>query len=445
MDRMEQLILQRIDENRDKIIEFGRDIYTHAELGYKEYRTAGKFVEALKECGIEEIQEGLAVTGVKGYLNGGAEGPTVALIGELDALAIPNHKYAWEETGAAHCCGHHAQMAGIMGAAIGLCDPEIAKELSGRVCFYAVPSEECGEVDFKRSLMDQGIIRYLGGKCELIRIGAFDDIDVNVVHHTITDQKVIFGSATNNGFTAKTVRYKGIATHAAGSPHKGVNALNAAALGISAIQYQRETFQDKDTVRIHPIITKGGDLVNVIPDDVVVETLVRANTMEMVMDADKKADRAFRAGAIAVGAGMELITMPGYLPNIPLKNNNALEKAYDTMKEHCGYELTWVTEKDHGTGSTDVGDLQHIMPTMEFRTGGACGGGHQVNYDICDEDLAYVITAKIFALAAYHLLKDGAAMAKDVKETFNAKLTKEEYLDYMEKTNRVEVIEIDRP
>lgn len=89
MDRMEQKILERIDQNREKIIAFARDIYDHAELGYKEYRTAGKFVEALRDTGITEIQEKLAVTGVKGYLSGGQEGPTVALIGELDALAFP--------------------------------------------------------------------------------------------------------------------------------------------------------------------------------------------------------------------------------------------------------------------------------------------------------------------------------------------------------------------
>ena len=445
MDRMEQKILERIDQNREKIIAFARDIYDHAELGYKEYRTAGKFVEALRDTGITEIQEKLAVTGVKGYLSGGQEGPTVALIGELDALAIPNHAHAWAETGAAHCCGHHAQMAGVMGAALALTDPEIAEALAGRVVFYAVPSEECGEVDFKKSLMDQGIIRYLGGKCELIRIGAFDDVDINVVHHTVTEDKVIIGSATNNGFTAKTINYKGVATHAAGSPHKGVNALNAATLGITAVQFQRETFQDKDTVRIHPIITRGGDLVNVIPDDVVVETLVRANTMEMVMDADKKTDRAFRAGALAVGAGCEIVTMPGYLPTIPLENIDALNQAAETIKEAYPYEMTWAGEKDHSTGSTDVGDLTHIMPTMEFRTGGACGGGHQVNYDIADEELAYIVTAKIFALTAYHLLKDGAKLAHELKDGFTPKLTKEAYLAYMESMNKTEVIERDAP
>ena len=76
------------------------------------------------------------------------------------------------------------------------------------------------------------------------------------------------GSHSNNGFVSKVIRYKGLAAHAAGAPHLGVNALNAASLGLSALAYQRETFRDDDHVRIHPIITKGGNLVNVVPDEV---------------------------------------------------------------------------------------------------------------------------------------------------------------------------------
>lgn len=94
MDQIEQLICQRVDENKDKIIAFGRDLWHHAELGFQEFRTAGKFAQGLKELGLE-TEEGLAITGVKGYLKGkGAPGITVALMGEFDGLPIPNCKYA---------------------------------------------------------------------------------------------------------------------------------------------------------------------------------------------------------------------------------------------------------------------------------------------------------------------------------------------------------------
>ena len=113
------------DEKQEEIIAFGRDIWKHAELGYREFRTAGKFTEVVKSLGLE-TEEGLAVTGVKAYLKGkNAPGPNLALMGEMDALPLPSHVDANPETGASHCCGHNAQLTGIMGAALALADPEV--------------------------------------------------------------------------------------------------------------------------------------------------------------------------------------------------------------------------------------------------------------------------------------------------------------------------------
>lgn len=107
MDKIEQKICDIIDAHRDELIAFGEDLWTHAELGFQEFRTAEKFAEKMKGLGLR-TQEGLAVTGVKSYLKDDAHGPTVCLMGEFDGLPIPTHAYANPETGAAHCCGHHA-------------------------------------------------------------------------------------------------------------------------------------------------------------------------------------------------------------------------------------------------------------------------------------------------------------------------------------------------
>ena len=124
-------------KQRDEIIAFAKDIYTHAELGYKEYRTAEKFASFMKNLGLE-TKEGLAVTGVKAYLNEEEKtNVSLALIGELDALRIPEHKYANPETQGAHCCGHHAQLAGFIGAALALTNEDVKKELDGQVVFIA--------------------------------------------------------------------------------------------------------------------------------------------------------------------------------------------------------------------------------------------------------------------------------------------------------------------
>ena len=160
LDKTEQKIVDIIDAHRNEIIAFAKDIYTHAELGYKEYRTAEKFASFMKNLGLE-TKEGLAVTGVKAYLNEEEKtNVSLALIGELDALRIPEHKYANPETQGAHCCGHHAQLAGVIGAALALTHADVKKELDGQVVFFAVPAEEYGEIEFKNSLTAQGKIKY---------------------------------------------------------------------------------------------------------------------------------------------------------------------------------------------------------------------------------------------------------------------------------------------
>lgn len=428
MDFIEEHIITIIEQNREKIISFGRDIYSHAELGYKEFRTAKKFSEVLQELGLR-VEEGLAVTGVKGYLKGGQQQVSLALIGELDALCIPTHPYADPETGAAHCCGHHAQLAGVVGAAIALADPQVAAALDGEVIFFAVPAEEYGEIEFKNQLRNEGKIKYGGGKCELIRIGAFDDVNLSIVHHSGLEG-ISVGNGSSNGFTSKVIRYIGREAHAAGAPEKGINALNAASLGLSALAFQRETFRDQDSVRVHPIITKGGNLVNVVPNEVIIETLVRAKNTEAILDADKKTDRAFIAGAQAIGAGVEITTLPGYLPRLPQPAHPVLVEA--AREAAPGEEIKEIHPDFHGAGSTDVGDLQHVLPVLGFSTGGVSGNLHSNRFAVVDEELAYLATAKIFALSAYKLLKEKAAAARKVIDEYQPKYTKQQYVEFMD-------------
>lgn len=432
MDKTEQKIINIIEEHRDEIIDFARDIYSHAELGYKEFATSAKFAAFCRRLGLQ-LQEGLAVTGVKAYLNTEKrENASLALIGELDALRIPNHKYANPETQAAHSCGHHAQLAGILGAAIALSDPEIAEHLDGQVVFFAVPAEEYGEIEFKNQLREEGKIKYGGGKCELIRIGAFDDIDLSIAHHNENGNQISFRQGANNGFVSKVIKYHGRAAHAAGCPERGINALNAASLGLSALAYHRETFRDSDHVRIHPIITKGGNLVNVIPDEVIIETLVRASNNEAIVDAAAKTDRAFFAGGAALGASVEIETMPGYLPTIPQEPDKELVEAAKIAADGR-YEVVVRDDKNEVSGgSTDVGDLQHIQPVFTFHTGGIRGNFHSAEFEVADEELAYIETAKIFALGAYRFLRDGAREAKRAASDYKPRLTKETYVEFMD-------------
>ncbi len=430
MDEIEKLIIDTIDGHRDEIIGFARDIYTHGELGYKEFRTAEKFIGEMKRLGLR-VEDGLAVTGAKAYLNEDkSSNVSIALLGELDALRIPEHEFANPENGAAHCCGHHAQMAGIFGAALALSVSEIAEKLDGQVIFFATPAEEYGEIEFKNQLRREGKIRYGGGKCELLRTGAFDGIDLCIAHHTAPNEDILIGNGSGNGFVSKLIRVKGKAAHAAAAPENGVNALSAASLGLQALALNRETFRDEDSVRVHPIVTKGGNLVNVIPDEVVIETLVRAKTIEAFSDAAEKTDRSFRAGALALGATVEIETLPGYLPTLPEEPLPEFKRAAEisapghTVKEY----------ERHTGGSTDVGDVQHVMPVYTFRTGGVSGGLHQSDFEVTDEETAYIVTAKIFALTAYGLLKNGAARGRELAQNYKPRFSSSaEYTKSMEK------------
>ncbi|MCR4991358.1 MAG: amidohydrolase [Lachnospiraceae bacterium] len=435
MDKTEQIIINLIDEHRKEIISFAKDIFSHAELGYKEFYASSRFAGALKEK-LSHVDEGLAITGVKGYLNEEKKDNfSLALIGELDALRIPEYKYANPETGGAHCCGHHAQLAGVFGAFLALADDRVKEELGGEVIFFATPAEEYGEAEFKNSLMKEGKIRYGGGKCELIRIGAFDDVDAAVAHH-ISTTGLSVGSGTGNGFVAKVIKVEGRASHAAAAPEKGINALEAATLGLQALAYYNKTFRDEDSVRVHPILTKGGDLVNVIPQEAVIETLVRGKTIEAFTDAANKTDLSFKGGALALGAGYRIETSPGYLPTLP---QSFPDELIDLVREAANEEPRIVSEKEHSGGSTDVGDVQHLLPVYTFNTGGAKGGLHQTDFEITDEDKAYLLTAKIFALSAYRLLKDDAKLGRELRKQYKPVFkNKDEYTAFLEQFRKVE-------
>ncbi len=441
MDRMEQKICSIIDQHRDEIIEFGRDIWHHAEMGYKEFRTAGKFEEKIREhCA--EVQTGLAITGVKGYLKERQENEiTISLMGEFDALPISVHPDANPETGASHCCGHNAQIAGVIGAAIALADEEVKASLDGNVVFFGVPAEEFVDIEFKNNLIKEGKIGYGGGKCELIRIKALEDIDVTVGHHTDPTCDIRIANCVNNGFVNKTVKYIGKASHAAGSPHKGIDALAAASLAMHAIDIQRETFRDQDSVRVHGFLSRAGEAMNVIADTVTMEHSVRANNVPAYMDANLKFDRAIRAGAVATGCGVEIVTLPGYLPVEPVEDTSVLKKAMASVAEAYPQYKVDTSDGVPTTGSTDYGDVSNLMPLLQFKTGGYRGILHNANMQPVDEELAYVVTAKIYALSAYHLLKDQSAEAKKMMENFTPKYTWESYVTYMDSVNKVENIE----
>jgi amidohydrolase len=424
-DELKQRVDEAIDRRADEIIGVGEQIRRHPELGFKEVKTARLVEETFRKLGLAP-RSGLALTGVRADAAGRAgQGPTFALLGELDALIVVGHPESDVATGAAHACGHNAQIAGLLGAAMGLLDSGALEHLAGRLVFFAVPAEEYGDIEWRVEQARQGKIEFLGGKPELLKLGHFDDVDLSMmIHSTPRAEDGKAGvPASNNGCVVKTVRYIGRAAHAGGAPHLGINALYAAQIGLMAINAVRETFRDEDTIRVHPIITHGGSQVNVIPGEVRIETYVRGRTVEAILDANKKVDRALRAGALALGARVEIETLPGYLPMTC--DATMAERFRANAERLVGAEH--YRQIGHRTGSTDMGDLSQVMPVLHPYVGGARGTGHGADFQIVDKPLAYVTPAKALAAMAIDMLADGAAGAREVLGKARPPLTRDAY------------------
>lgn len=437
IQKLKEKVIKAIDENKDSIIKVGREIYATPEFGYKEFKSTAITSNFLKELGLN-VEENIAVTGCKAVINGGKEGPNVAILGELDAISCANHKDS-VETGAVHACGHNIQIGGMLGAAVGLVKSGVLSELAGKVSIIATPAEEFVELEYRDKLRQEGQLTYFGGKQELIKKGYFDDIDMAMMFHSLDmgGKNALIGPVSN-GFIGKKVRFIGQESHAGSAPEEGINALNAAMLAINNIHAQRETFKDSDRVRVHPIITKGGDIVNSVPADVQMESYVRARTIDGMLDSNNKVDRALKAGAMAVGAKVEITNIPGYLP---ILRNTELDKLFKENLSFLGIKEEDIIEGGDFTGSFDFGDVSHLMPTIHPMIGGIKGNLHTRDFEIIDEDMAYLLPAKAMALTVIDLLFDDAYLGKQILNNFTPAMTKKEYLSFMESVDGVELFE----
>ncbi|MFQ1041138.1 amidohydrolase [Gilliamella sp. CG16] len=431
-EELKRQVCSAIANRKADIKAIAEAIWAEPELGYKEHKTAKKVEETFEKLGVP-YKNKLALTGVKGRLKGGKGSHcSVAIIGELDAIICADHPAADETSGAAHCCGHNAQIANMMAVTMGLIDSGAMQFLAGDVVPFAVPAEEYVEITYRNRLIEEGKIKYIGGKPELISRGEFDDVDMALQIHltSVPDDRqdgFIEISTTSNGFIGKLIKYKGEAAHAAAAPHAGVNALNAAMMGMMGVHAIRETFQEKDYIRFHPIITQGGDLVNVVPSDVRMESYVRAGNVPAMIDANERINQALKAGAMAVGATCEIKDLPGYLP---LQNNPTLNAFLKANAEALIGEEN-VSVAPHMTGSTDTGDLSHIMPVSHPWIGSVRGVLHGKDYTVFDEEMAYIRPAQMMACTIIDLLYDDAKPAQTLLSNYKPLMTKDEYLSFL--------------
>ncbi|MCF0151192.1 MAG: amidohydrolase [Firmicutes bacterium] len=434
MNDKQKLIVKNVDAHKQEIFDAERWIWQHPQVGYTEWEANAYLIEKFEAMGYKLVRADQdpkygKIPGFYTDVNTGKPGPTLCIMGELDALDIANHPES--VNGMTHCCGHHAQAAGMLGVAAALTEPGALDGLCGTIRLMLVPAEEMIQLAYREELRKQGVISYMGGKVEFMHRGYFDGVDLSIMVHTSNSEQYDLACGFgNNGCMAKTITYKGKSSHAGGAPHMGINAQYASMLGLQAVNDLRETFQDKDTIRFHPILKGVNCAVNIIPDEMKIESYVRGKTLEAMVRENRKINRALTGAALAMGAGVELCDRPGYSPETH-------DPQFMKLIEQCcidlvGEDRVGFNYNSWSTGSSDFGDLTCVMPGVQFNAAGASGMGHGIDYQLVDANRACANAAKAQLFVADALLSNDAANAKKILADFKPQFASiPEYFAYI--------------
>ena len=421
-NELKRFICDYLDAHREERIKAGETLLRMPELAYCEQRSSEFVGRCFANLGLKE-QTGLAITGRRADVDTGRPGPRVAILGELDALIVPQHPFADATTHAAHACGHHSGLNAMLGCADVLTQPEVLSHLSGSLAFIATPSEECQNQPYISSLIEAGKLQLFGGKSEMIAEGVFDDIDVAMMLHAGGSN---FTPSGFNGFVMKRLIFHGKSAHAGANPDKGVNAISMMRSALTLMDAQRDTFRDEAHVRLHGYIPEGGEAVNVVPDRAVFTLQVRAASPEAIQDASDKVDRCVKAVAIAFGGETEVQNIFGFMPLI----------AYDELDDVHQQNVQTIapgapfTRGIYRPSSTDMGDVSMIIPSLHGYFRGFAGTAHTDDFVVIDPQQAYVDSSKMMALDAIDLLWDDASCGKKIA-SLKCPMDKQTYLEKM--------------
>ena len=420
-----------VEKQEERILAAERWIAAHPETGFQEWQTSAYMAKQFESMGYV-LTKPDGIPGFFADIETGRAGPKIIVFSELDALPCANHLEAVD--GIAHACGHNAQCAAMLGLAGALKEQGVLDELCGSIRLIVVPAEEMIQTEYREKLCQEKITSCYSGKPEYMKRGFLDGADMAFMIHTASDAAHMFSCNTgHNGFILKTAEYKGHTAHAGSSPDKGINALYAANLGLSAINALRETFRDEDHIRVHPILSVDHASVNSIPDSAKLEMYIRGADIEAILEASRKVNRALAGAALAIGSGLNITDRAGYAP---LRNDTGLMTvAKECMsalagKEKVNFKNFW------SRGSTDLGDVSSIMPAAHLYVSGATGVAHGADFCIANPMIACVDSAKAQLLILHDLLKDNAVKAHKIKEKYVPIYeTKEDYFKAMARLN----------
>ena len=325
--KIKQQVCLDIDNRAADLISISHEIHAHPELNYEEKFAHDRLTQYIADSKIKVDRGAFELETAFDVSVRGGSGPTVAVLCEYDALP-----------GIGHACGHNIIAAAGLGAGVAL--SAVAEVCGGNLRLMGTPAEEGG-----------------GGKIEMARKGAFNNIDAAMMIHP-SDQDL----ARMNAIAIQQlfVRYQGLAAHAAVSPDKGKNALDAAVLGYMNVAALRQHI--RPTERVHGIFTKSGEKPNIVPREAEMYWYVRSDTIESLQPLKARIAKCLEAGAMAadctISFDWEKFTYADLADNLPLLTS------YVQNSAQLGRDLTTDFLPGTGGGSTDMGNLSYLVPSI---------------------------------------------------------------------------------
>ncbi|MFF9144780.1 amidohydrolase [Streptomyces sp. NPDC014861] len=319
---------------REDLIDLSHALHADPELAYEEHRAARRITDLVEAAGFE-TERGAYGLPTAFRATAGSGDLVIGICAEYDALP-----------GIGHACGHNVNGAAAVAAALALAP--YADDLGLTVKLLGTPAEESG-----------------GGKVDMLAAGAFDDVAAAMMVHAAPQDAV---GMTSQAISSWKVRYDGVAAHAAAMPERGTNAADALMIAQVAIAAYRQQMPPGGVVS--GVVTRGGEAANVIPALATADYDVRAGTMEELRGLQARIRACFEAGALATGA--ELTLDPVGNDYADLRQDLAMARTYLNAARALGRDVQDMDPALRG-GSTDMGNVSHLVPTIHPMIGYDCG------------------------------------------------------------------------
>ncbi|CAM4074199.1 M20 family metallopeptidase [Mesobacillus thioparans] len=388
LNELKDIITENVVLNKDLYLNASHEIHARPEISNEEFFASARLIKILEDEGFE-VEKAVAghETSFVARKNSGKPGPSIAFLAEYDALP-----------GIGHACGHNIIGTTSVAAAIAL--SKVLDEAGGETVVFGTPAEEGGPNG--------------SAKGSFVKHGLVDGIDAALMLHPSGQTRL---TSTSLAVDPLDFEYIGKPAHAAASPHEGINALDAVIQLFNGINALRQ--QLTDDVRIHGIITHGGDAPNIIPEYAKARFFIRGASRSRLNDVTKRVKEVAEGAALATGAKLNIIAFQNEVDNLLL--NDRYNEVFKNVIEDLGE--TVATDERDGIGSTDAGNISQVVPTIHpyIKIGPDELVAHTVPFReaaaSAQGDEALLKGAKALALTAVQLITDKELLT-DIKAEF---------------------------